>query len=117
MPKRFFVCPKCGSTLAARAYKAVCCNHPNFEKVESEYCGTYDEGGLERMRQRRREILADAFCAFIERRGWTQEEAAAVLGVTQSRISEWTRGVRPIPPYIAAHIQTLDSKENDHAEA
>lgn len=37
----------------------------------------------------------------------TQHDAAARLGVTQSRISEWTTGARPIPPYIARLVLAL----------
>lgn len=40
---------------------------------------------------------------------WTQARAADVLGVAagQPRVSEWCNGLRPVPPYIAAHVRTL----------
>lgn len=52
-------------------------------------------------------MTAAEFRAFIDSRGWTQTLAASVLGVRQSRISEWSSGARKVPPYIAAHVHTL----------
>lgn len=45
--------------------------------------------------------------AALARLDWTQAEAARQLGVRggRRRISEWTRGVRPVPPYIAAAVR------------
>ena len=45
----------------------------------------------------------------ITRLGWSQSHAARELGVPagKSRIGEWMRGSRTVPPYIAAHIYTL----------
>ncbi|MBV8666381.1 MAG: XRE family transcriptional regulator [Burkholderiaceae bacterium] len=39
-----------------------------------------------------RSELMQALAALIRRRGWTQKEAAARLGVSQPRISDLTRG-------------------------
>ncbi len=50
-----------------------------------------------------------AFKAALKELGLTQLAAATKLGVPggKARISEWERGKRPIPPYIAAHVETL----------
>ena len=41
--------------------------------------------------------------------GWSMSEAAKELGVPsgKSRVGEWARGKRSIPPYIQAHMATL----------
>jgi DNA-binding transcriptional regulator YdaS (Cro superfamily) len=52
-------------------------------------------------------MTAEEFSAFIAARGWTQAHAAGVLGVRQSRVSEWSTGARKVPPYIAAHVRTI----------
>jgi transcriptional regulator with XRE-family HTH domain len=45
--------------------------------------------------------------AALEELAWTQQEAAVRLGVRSgpARISEWVRGARPIPLYIAASVR------------
>lgn len=53
-------------------------------------------------------MTADEFRTFLADRGWTQTHAASVLGVRQSRISEWSTGARKVPPYIAKHCETLE---------
>ena len=39
----------------------------------------------------------------------TERDFATALGVAggKARISEWERGRRAVPPYIAAHVETL----------
>lgn len=50
-------------------------------------------------------MTAHQFTRALQRLGWTQEEAAAELGAcNRQRVSEWARGARPIPPYIAAAL-------------
>ena len=39
--------------------------------------------------------------------GLSQTEFAEILGVRQSRISEWESGVRPVPEYIVRLIRCL----------
>lgn len=58
-------------------------------------------------------MTAGEFRNFLTRRGWTQMHAASVLGVRQSRISEWSTGTRKVPPYIAAHVRTLESSDRE----
>ena len=41
------------------------------------------------------------------RLGLSQEELAEILGVRQSRISEWESGARPLPEYIVRLIRCL----------
>ena len=44
--------------------------------------------------------------ALIAYLGWSQREAASRLGSSgQSRISEWTRGARPVPDYIDSSVK------------
>ena len=52
-------------------------------------------------------MTAAEFTAALDRLGWTQVRAAAELGVaSRARVSDWSRGARPVPDYIAAHIET-----------
>lgn len=50
----------------------------------------------------------DELRAALDRLEWTQHEAAVRLGVASgaSRISEWARGEREIPRYIAVSVRT-----------
>lgn len=54
-------------------------------------------------------MTARQFRLQIQKLGWSQSEAAKELGVRagKPRINEWMHGKREIPPYIAAHMQTL----------
>lgn len=53
-------------------------------------------------------MTSKQFTAGIKRQRWSHSEAARELGVTnRARVSEWTRGIRKVPPYIAAHMTTL----------
>lgn len=53
-------------------------------------------------------MTAEQFRAALEALGWTHQEAAARLGVAnRQRVSEWARGKRDVPRYIAAHLATL----------
>lgn len=53
---------------------------------------------------------------WLERWSLSPTEGAKVLLINKSKVSEYTSGKRPIPPYIAAHIETFnalpDSKAN-----
>lgn len=42
-----------------------------------------------------------------ERLELTQAALAARLGTAQGRISDWERGVRPVPVQVEAHLRTL----------
>ncbi len=46
----------------------------------------------------------------ITKLGWSLSVAAEQLGVPagKARIGEWCRGTRAIPPYIVAHMKTLE---------
>lgn len=47
------------------------------------------------------------FRAALRTLDWSQARAARELGAANhQRISEWCRGTRPVPPYIAAHVHT-----------
>lgn len=53
-------------------------------------------------------MTSKQFKAGLKRMGWSHSDAARELGVTnRARVSEWTRGIRKVPPYIAAHMKTL----------
>lgn len=41
----------------------------------------------------------------------TQEEFAVRLGVTQSMVSQWIRGIRPVSPQMAIAIEEATSGE------
>ena len=45
----------------------------------------------------------------LEELGWSMSEAARQLGIPsgKSRVSEWCRGIRTVPPYIEAHMKTI----------
>lgn len=52
-------------------------------------------------------MTAATFRRALARLDWTQAEAARQLGASSAaRVSDWHRGVRPVPPYIAAHVRT-----------
>lgn len=62
-----------------------------IEEFASVWDALYDDDPSERERQR---IIADVWMAIlkrIEQKGWTQKEAAKVMGVTQPRISNLMR--------------------------
>jgi transcriptional regulator with XRE-family HTH domain len=54
-------------------------------------------------------MTAAEFRRWCERRGYTQEDAAAALGTTQATVSRWQSGVHQIPPPVARLIQLLDA--------
>ena len=48
-----------------------------------------------------------AFRQALKELGWSQPEAARQLGVcSEHRVSDYCRGERRVPPYIAAHLRT-----------
>jgi transcriptional regulator with XRE-family HTH domain len=57
------------------------------------------------------------FAAARQALGWRQWEMAKRLGIgaRQARISEWERGKRTIPAYIAEHVRTLLCLPRTHA--
>ena len=62
-----------------------------FEEFETVWEALYDDDPPERERQR---IIGDLWSAIltrIEQKGWTQKEAAKIMGVTQPRISDLKR--------------------------
>lgn len=51
-------------------------------------------------------MTAAAFRAALARLGWTQSTASARLGVAnRQRVSEWARGKRAVPGYVAAAVR------------
>jgi transcriptional regulator with XRE-family HTH domain len=45
--------------------------------------------------------------AALEELGWSQTDAARELGVSSRyRVSDWCRGVRPVPTYVGAAVRT-----------
>lgn len=53
-------------------------------------------------------MTANQFARALKKLGLsTQAAAAEALGVTQSRISEWTSGRYPVPPYIERSVSAL----------
>lgn len=55
-------------------------------------------------------MSADEFWAFRDSRGWSQNRLAQELGVNQSQVSRWERGLQPIPGMVkrlVAHLQML----------
>lgn len=54
-------------------------------------------------------MTARQFKKQLEELGWSMAEAARELGVKagKSRTGEWSRGVRPVPPSVAAHLRTI----------
>jgi transcriptional regulator with XRE-family HTH domain len=54
-------------------------------------------------------VTADQLRAALDRLGWTQTKAAKELGVAnKQRVSEWARGLRPVPLYIEKHLRTIE---------
>lgn len=53
------------------------------------------------------------FRRWYESRGLSQVELASRLGIPagQHRVSEWATGKRPVPPYIVAHLRTMERLE------
>lgn len=52
-------------------------------------------------------MTAAAFQKALDQLGWTHEVAAERLGAAnRQRVGEWARGVRPLPDYIARHVET-----------
>lgn len=35
-------------------------------------------------------------------------DGAKVLRIQKSKMSEYLSGIRPVPPYVAAHVETFD---------
>ena len=54
-------------------------------------------------------MTARQFRKQLEGLGWSMSTAARELGVPsgKSRVGEWARGMRKVPPYITAHMVTL----------
>lgn len=53
----------------------------------------------------RKTIDAETFTAALKAIGWSYSVAAKELGVhSRQRIADWSRGRRPVPPYIARAI-------------
>ena len=40
-------------------------------------------------------------------RGWSQSEAADLLGITRDRLSKYERGTRDLPPYVMVKLDLL----------
>lgn len=40
-------------------------------------------------------------------RGWSQGEAADLLGITRDRLSKYERGARDLPPYVMVKLDLL----------
>lgn len=52
-------------------------------------------------------MSARAFREAINALGWTQHQAAELLGVSsRSRVNDWARGRLKVPRYHAAHLHT-----------
>ena len=58
-------------------------------------------------------MTARQFRKQLEGLGWSMSTAARELGVPsgKSRVGEWARGMRKVPPYITAHMATLKDLE------
>ncbi len=48
--------------------------------------------------------------AWTERRGLTQEQAAALLAAAQPEVSRWLSGERTVPPRVVRIIELLDQE-------
>lgn len=79
------------STSRRRATETSSDNELVIEEFASVWDALYDDDPAERERQR---MIADVWIAIlkrIEQKGWTQKEAAKIMGVTQPRISDLKR--------------------------
>ena len=52
---------------------------------------------------------AAEFRAAIDRLGLTQVETAALIGRHEQEISQWARGVRDVPDYIARLVVLIEA--------
>jgi transcriptional regulator with XRE-family HTH domain len=60
-------------------------------------------------------LTADEFRRWCERRGYTQEDAAAALNASQSAVSRWMAGKRGIPGPVVRLIALLDERDGREA--
>lgn len=64
--------------------------------------------GVKANTEGRAPMSASDFDAALRELGLSRTEAAEVLGASSiGRVSDWARGARKVPPYIAAHVRTL----------
>lgn len=54
-------------------------------------------------------LTADEFRAALERLDLTQVEAAALIGRHEQEVSQWARGVRTVPDYIARLVILIEA--------
>ena len=45
-----------------------------------------------------------------EQKGWSQKKFAEKIGISQSTVSRWERGNRPIPLWLERFLQVLSTK-------
>ena len=51
---------------------------------------------------------AETFRKCLKLMSWSQQDAAEALGIhSRQRVSEFCRGVRPVPPYITKHLALI----------
>jgi DNA-binding transcriptional regulator YdaS (Cro superfamily) len=54
-------------------------------------------------------MSADEFRAALERLDLTQVEAATLIGRHEQEVSQWARGVRAVPDYIARLVILIEA--------